>query len=602
MVVHCVSNRKRKEERGKRKPGAAFLFRLFSLAWLTVSLAPSVLAASTAPYERKSISYLDAVLLTDAGIRISDDELRYLLQSVEKSLSLERFDYNPLPQPLIEEFVKRCRQEQPLSMERITRLMETTIVPKIEQLLQENLEQRAAGLVSEEAKRSWAAEKAKSLGITAVELEKVLNSAYIYFPVLTGIRRSERERRVIVELSGSVIWYRVFLAGVKPDLRLVGGMDDEGPSLSRGFGRTDVNFSYHGDVVSGREYAFLAAVDNFARNMEVAARQLPEFKLAGTVREVGAENISFDIGTKEGIGLDDKFLVTQISEDATGVSEEVVGLVRVSRVGFSGYSERQLNRFKEFGQSATPREPSFSRARPVMGQGFDEGMMAVEYPRLGLDVAIGLHAFPVRFGATDTSETYLINTTKKQTTLGFGFKLAANYNTARWSGISQLYMMLEGGYGVVGVEAKDFLGNAVPVATYQTIGGGLIKKFSFRRVSIPLKAEFGLQAVDLKGWWSLIPDSDNDELIVVRNSAVGVTVGSGFEYVLSPASVLYIALDYRLFSRSKVWDVIVNKDVAIPFWGPWVNGSGVNIGVSIVYSPPKLTFDPLNLVRAAMGI
>jgi hypothetical protein len=243
-----------------------------------------------------------------------------------------------------------------------------------------------------------------------------------------------------------------------------------------------------------------------------------------------------------------------------------------------------------------------SEARIVTGTGYDEGMSVVEYPRLGLDVGFGLHSYTITFGNTDTSERHLINKIDEETSNGIGLKLSAHYNTAKWSDISQLYLMLEAGLGWNSIDAYDYFGNEVAAAHYQTIAGGAVKKFSFRRVSIPVKMLIGYQAVDLEGWWSVFENRDGEQLIKVRNSAIGLIVGSGVEVLLTPAASLQLGVEYRLFSRTKAWDLIIGDDFTLMGIGPWVETSGMNIGLTFVYSPPRLSFDPANIVKTMMGI
>lgn len=558
--------------------------------------------SDAAPYERKSVSYLDAVLLTDSNIKITREELDFLLEEVESKLSLERFDYNPLPDTLVKDFLVKAHAAEPLTMEEISTLLRETIVPRIEQILQENLDQRAAGLVGSDVRSSWVAEKAKSLGITSVELEKILNSSYIYFPVLSSVKRKEQGRLFTVELVGEVMWYRLFLTGEKPELRLMTSLEKSKMDVSTGIGRSDSDQSFRGRSMPGRQYAFFAAAEVFARNMEVAARELPEFKLGGSVREVGRNSLSIDMGTKEGVGLNDKFLIKQKVEDAGQSGEETVGLVQVTKVGFSGYTERYLTQLKNRNETPPGRQIEFTNARIVTGRGYDEGMSVVEFPRLGLDVGIGLHSYTITFGKTDTSDTHLINKVDQESSNGIGLKLSAHYNTAKWSDISQFYLMLEAGLGIVGIDAYDFFGEEVAAANYRTIAGGAVKKFSFRRVSIPIKMLVGYQAVDLEGWWSVIHDRDGAQLIKVRNSAIGLIVGSGVEVLLTPAASLQLGIEYRLFSRTKAWDLIIGDNFNLIGIGPWVETSGLNIGLTYVYSPPRLSFDPTNIVKTMLGI
>jgi polyribonucleotide nucleotidyltransferase len=142
-------------------------------------------------YQRKSISYINTLwLATPEARKISSAQAEELLSNIKKEMAMERFDYNPLPDDLVQKFVQEAKKAEALTLEQIVELLEETVVPAIIKVLNENMEVRAKELISEEERNSFIALKAKELGLTAEHFEKVLNSAYMYMPVLTNYSRS----------------------------------------------------------------------------------------------------------------------------------------------------------------------------------------------------------------------------------------------------------------------------------------------------------------------------------------------------------------------------------------------------------------------------
>jgi hypothetical protein len=546
-------------------------------------LTTSILnAQQSTKYERKSISYINALLITDSDYNLNEERSDYFSTKIEDALRMERFDYNPLMGNISNNLKTHMRSAT--SLNEMSDLIESNIIDEIESILKDNLEQRAAGYVSSEELSSFAVDKAKTLGITAVEMEKLLNSAYIYFPVMTDYEETidDDNGSVTVSIHGSVLWYRVILSGESTHIELI---NENESSFSMGFGSID-DCDNDYEVESAITVAFRSAVDNFAKNIIVATRKLSEFKLKSVIKEADFNSVSFNMGTREGIRLNDRFIVSRYVEGEAGITEEKAGFIEVSNVGFNGYGYNNL--------LDAPIE--LTKARIVRGFQLEEGMSVSEFPRLGLNIGIGMMSYDVEYKKTD-SNRYLINVENSHSKPGFGAKLSLNYNTAPISGISHLYALIEGGFGFVDIDAIGGDGEDVSPGIYQTFSGGMMKKLCFRSLSVPLKAMIGVQILDFEAGWPLF-GGGWVEAVQLRNLNIGFTFGTGVEFALGPASSIAMDIDWRAYTASDSWDLIRTThldeddvDWLNDFPGPSVNASGVVIGVSFIYMPPSMPFD-----------
>jgi hypothetical protein len=55
-------------------------------------------------YERKSISYVDVLLVSNPEIKIEGKQASYLIKKLREYIEMPRFDYNPIPEELVADF------------------------------------------------------------------------------------------------------------------------------------------------------------------------------------------------------------------------------------------------------------------------------------------------------------------------------------------------------------------------------------------------------------------------------------------------------------------------------------------------------------------
>ena len=144
--------------------------------------------AQTGRYTRKSISYVDILLVTKKGISLSDRNEKYFLSAIHDGIKIARFDYNPLPDMVQSSFRRRLSRRS-YSESEIGELINETIAPELIKILDVQKEIRARNLVTEVQKNSFIVLKAKEMGITAAQLQQVMNSSYLYIPFLSHYKK-----------------------------------------------------------------------------------------------------------------------------------------------------------------------------------------------------------------------------------------------------------------------------------------------------------------------------------------------------------------------------------------------------------------------------
>lgn len=555
---------------------------------LTIILALCIsLPASAVPgkYERKSISYLNALWITGKSAHdIKQAQLRVLLNDVKTWIEIDRFDYNPLPDTLIRDFADRANTQDDLTTDDLASLMQTTLVPKIVEILNAESELRARGMLSEESRQSFLATKAKESGVTLEELTRVMNSAYIYLPYLSSYKPATKKRPQC-EIKGGIIWFKVFWEGDTPRVTFKAKTATE----SIGFGDPDE--------------AYRDASMNFCRNLQKATREIDEFTLSASLTEIIGRSVSFKLGSKEGVGLDDLFLVGGWETNSKGETKfNTDGWVRVSKVGD--------NR-----KSATDR----SEAATVSAGGFAVGMTAIEHPQLGIDVAFRPTLFRTK---VSTGEIPLVlsgwtgagmKITEAVDGYSPGAELGFQINTAKLSKVSQLYFLLgvHAALPLVKFEVPDdpaFVNTSTSLP--YIVGGsiGMMRKFYLGRWALTGDARLGYTSFNVTQKFSfhIGPFSTEDYTYTVKNEAVGLRADLGVEFAATPDVNWGFEAGYQLFGSAQSLDISYKDedgktqsvDTELSPDYPTISHSGPVFAIYVHISPRELPFDPLSFINA----
>ena len=592
---------------------------------LTAAVCVSALIASAqeaskeaGKYERKSVTYINALWLMDESAhQLSAEQVAVVLDKVKKGITMKRFDYNPVPESFVTDFVNQAnavkippaspapmaqvgfggfgapRSADPM-LDSITAVMERTVVPKILEVVDLAKEMRAGNLTSEQQRNSFMSDKAKTMGITMEDIDKVMNSAYIYIPLIRHFNETMKDSSYTVSFDAGIIWFRISTKGDKakaiPVVRKF--------TYSMGPGRLGKTYASSTGVIDYKEFAFRSAVKNAVRNLVVATQEIPEFRLSGQVLERGFLNVSFDLGKNEGVHLDDKYHLVEFMEEPDGkISQKKNGWVMVTAVGDSN-----------------SRQGYKSKAQVVAGSPFT-GAVLSEYPRIPIDIVLKGKMFAFKNDSTRSP----VDATNPlfdslQMTNAYGAGIDAQYNIGRYMGISQLFFDIGFGMGWGSASGKLHISLPIDVAEPPKLSstgcmafeGSLVKKFYMGRFALMLQPTFTYQTVTvLSDKWN---DGTNDQYFRATNSNLGFAANVGLEIALGAAVNFGLGAGYQLLGINKDWD-IESKTGTGGSWGNkttitndlGLNYTGLTAQVNFTLSVPGLPFDPIDMVRASAG-
>ncbi len=548
-----------------------------TVVWIVMALVgfSTVNAFAQSKYERKSISYVDAVYLaTDQAKKLTSTQAKTLIDDIQKAIEMERFDYNPLPEEMLRFFKEAAVAKGDLSVDEISELLQAYLAPEIIKVLEATMELRAGALVTEAQKQSFLATKAKELGYTDVEIDRILNSAYVYMPILSKIEEKKDEKdKYTTTLEGGIIWFQIVVKDETPNVVL----RVKKTTKSLGFG--------------SQEFAFASASKNFARNLKVATQEMPEFILSAVVAEVEGKNISFSLGMKEGLRKDHIYYVGEWMEDAQGK-------LSFKRDGWAFVDKVANNR----------QNPNARSSAWAVKQGmWSPGMSMIEHPRLGIDIALkpGVFYTEITKGSIPVLTGYL-NITEDFQSYAPGFDLDAQYNLAALTGTSQFFFLVGGNFvfpAKLEMESDIFTQMTGYPPFIYGFHGGFHKKLYFGQMIFMAEAKGGIRFLKFEQKFYYL---GTEYTYTVKNNTVGGQVNLGLEYACSPDVHFGVFGGYRLFPVSEVWtqELSPSEVDALVDWNedyPDLNHSGITAGIYLNYSPPALPFDPIAMFQGMAG-
>ena len=575
-------------------------------------------------YERKSVSSIDMVWLASPSARsLKPKQADLLLSAIRRQIMGEeglgaRFDYNSLKKEsaLVGRFIRKASEEDDLTMERAAELLTETLAEPIVRILDAQKEIRAKARVSEAERRKFITIKAKELGITAEDFEKVMNSAYLYLPVLTRYSRevtktteekeNEEEKEkgkgkktsIRYKLTGGIVWFKLDVSPAgKGSVRLLTQLETHSSYSADLKGIYKLQENANEDIpVPGAgifklikktvtavsapsmdedSYAFLKASQSLAKNLAIKTAELEEFCLSAQVFDYAGGMVGFNLGKREGVFLDQKFRVYEKVEDEAGTLE-------LEKKGF--FMARGI------GDNTTNPEV-LSRGKRIIGE-YEPGMMVKEFPRIGIDVAIrpGAASLTIPKGTCSGGFGDSLCVEKEIQTLFSILDLAAQTNTARFLGVPQTFITLGGFLGAI--PAKDvkisYAGEQKDAYAGVCWGlyGGLIKKHYFRRVAFFAEARYEVQA------FSFSRSFDDDDL-TYTNTIELLSGAAGMEIALRADLNIGFTGGFKGFGGAiqDTWESEKKEEneeegEKKAFTGPEVDYSGPFFGIQLIYSPP----------------
>ena len=572
---------------------------IFYLAATIAALCPGAsmsFAQAPGKYTRKSISYVN-VLLTTREFNLSSSKQNYLLDAVHTGIRIARFDYNPLPENTQRTFKKQLSYHNFISEEDIEALVNKTIVPEIIKILDINKEIRAQSLVSETQRNSFIALKAKEIGITAQQMEQVMNSSYLYIPFIDKyrVKKDNDKEELSVHIGGGLLWYHI-IAGEQPHVEKFAKISTEGMSVA------DIkdDFSIDGERVNAEEYAFRNAAHTLAMNLEIKTRDLDMFKLRAPIANIQRRKIWFPLGRAEGIKLDDPFFVGEwIEKSDDKIRFQKSGFVRVSTVLDNRSSPGQL-----------------SQAIAIKKGDWVKGMMVVEHPRLGIDIAIKPRwfEFNVKNGFMMSSEEGFVVYFDDYSGSAIGIDLNFQWNMASLIKKQQTFLVLGGTASLIPVQSQIFdfaiwdsdwrLIDLIPTKNW--IAGlyygyvGYLKKYYIGPFAVHGEVALGTQITYISK--NRGNDYYSGEKVTISNYSVGARLNVGLEYAVNIDWNVGVFAGAQVFPPLDWWTVKYDNDEVdinneTGWIAPKIYSYSPTIGLYIHFSPPTLPFNPAAVVQ-----
>ena len=544
--------------------------RYFTILTVLISLAAFIFPQQ-GKYTRKSVSSLESVWIKDGALQgVSNFDYDTFDKFIDFYVEVERFDYNVLPGGMLNDFRSEANSLSDFSVDALAGVLESTVAEKIVEILNnpDVMQARGTALKSESALQSFAATKAKSLGLTTEELATLMNSAYIYLPFITSMVQETEGSDVSLVLNGGLIWWQVKTADdgtvsvekvLSAETMGISSVDKSAKNSLTGEPLYN-KFQFGTDVwaTSPEQYAQNDAMLAFAKNLGVKTKKIDDFKLSAQIAEADGKKYGFPLGFREGVHLDDGFDLVEYSEDAEG--NEVI-----NRVGFLRVSKTGDN----------VEDPSaFTYGKQIMGSKQDVGGVVMERPNLGIDLNIKVGAVSgmnilkehtVAYGLDDLSilaafansasyygltagmtieefqevfALYIPDATpvlSEDATSGVGFSMQFAYNVAPIIGVSQTFLNMDIDVLIPSASYSDNAEAAVMVISPYT---SVTKKIG-GRMHLGVNVGAGIDALSLSGTTYTLP-------YTFSVMAPGVKFGVDLGFMMTPELSLNFGAGYKL--------------------------------------------------------
>ena len=504
-----------------------------------------VLSAQQGKYVRKSVSSLESVWFKPGSVGGLQFDSKTFDKFIDFYIEVERFDYNVLPDNLIQDFRREANSIEEVSADAISEVLQNTVTSKIVEILNDPdvMKERGTALKDEAAFQSFAATKAKSLGLTTEELKTLMNSAYIYLPFISSAKKeSDGADDLTVTIEGGIIWWQMEMDDegttsveqvVSATTTGTGSVDPTEKELftEKSAWPQDFQFGNEKWSTTPEQYAQNDAMLAFCKNLGVKTKKIDDFKLTAQIVEASGMKYGFPLGFREGVHLDDGFHIVEYEEDAEGNESKVEkGFVRVSKTGDN---------------NSDPN--NYTYANQLLGSKVSEGTIVMEHPRLGMQARYNMG---LTVGSSITPEHTSLNPAgidanvlAEEATSQFGGNVIFSYNLAPIIGVTQTFVDMDIGFGIPAAK-YDVPSGEVPSAAAFVLSPymGLTKKFGGRMYASATLG-VGVDMLSIAGTYTYILE-DIDYSIDIM--APGFKVGGEAGMMLSPDLSLTASANLKL--------------------------------------------------------
>ena len=568
------------------------------------------ISANSQTYKKKVVSYVDRVLVP-SQFQLSVEQINSIKGAVAKNITFERFDYAPLPENVVTSFSAEAASLAKFDPEDVKPVIDRTLAPQLLRILDVNKELLSKQNLSETDRNTFLATKAKAAGLSAGQLEAILNSGYFYIPFVENyvhtVKKDTREEKddkgkvtkkvpftkYTHELKLGLLWYKLNVdASNNVSVGFIArSLGWKLGSMSRSAEKDDEKK----DDVDWK--AFEEVVDVSCKNIGLETKRMDAFKLTGGVTEISATGLRLSLGSREGVGLDDTYWIEEMEETESGqIIKTKRGFVKVRNVGDNKRD-----------QSAT------SYAQVITGTNYSAGLDAIELPLLGMNALFSFTSFPVKVSPYNVgvgvpvrivwdSATYnpfyvRINSESKA---AFGGMFALQTSLAHTTKVSELWFHIGANVGITNIDGKFYVpttgGNTdsldIGASLTGSISAGLVKKFYVRRYGFVLQADVKYSLLRMSAGGK-DPKDNSDITYKLTNGTLGFDARAGLETYITPTFSIGIAAEYSIFGVVNSYTALVsdmsNNDITkkTDALGPDLNYGGLGYYVWINYSIPS---------------
>jgi hypothetical protein len=479
-------------------------------------------------YERKSISSVETIWVSNAAKEELNKISPYYIDALlDYYVKMPRFDFNTLPEPLLVEFRNQATAlGNNITVDALTDILNSTVAPKIKDILEDDdiRASRANDIHDESWKVTFAGSKGRSTGLTVEDIEKLMNSSYIYLPYIKSITLTRSNYDIIANVSGGIIWYNVEVSPTG-ETNIVLKVSAESNSTGRAKDMSQSGFTiknywwykFNGKKYNNREsgYAVMDALESLMKNLQVKTKEISEFNIFAQITDVKNGSFGARIGTKEGVKLDDVFFVVEAEEKSDGrIVSNTVGFARAIKIADNKNDSYENSFFYTH----------YSKR-------LSEGLELKEHPRLGFDILFNagfqtmmqVHAVPLDFEEQSFNDSEIHKQILLSTEVAF--------NIAQKTGISQLFFLTEGFVGIP-LDTSEF--GMLNYGGYLGIG----KKYWIGRFALVANVKGGFEM-----WHYLHSIYDTYDY---NFAVIGVKSGLSANIMLSPEWLFVTGADYKI--------------------------------------------------------
>ena len=479
-----------------------------TLILMTVLLLSISLFSKMEEYDRKSIS----ILKTDVSPVARSAKKEYVdlihRKVANTFTAMKRFDFNPVPAGVSDP-------------DKLFSIVKEYAKTKIE----------------ERAGKQWNIKNDYygSNFVTAENVDKIINGAYLLFPTLETLVITEKKEKkdgktkkiTNAALTVSVDVYAAENKGTSENPNWiphkVKTISASGSSAGLGFGSLLSAITDNGKG-NTKKKAVAKAADGMVLFLEKELKKMDIFKIKALVTkaEPRRDNIEFNFGKEVGVNLDDAYMVGYYQKNKAGKEKFVeTGFMKV----------RDIKTRQTSAQLLIVTNPRNEKESDL----FNEYDQVIEYPLVGLNVVVG--GGIAAFKSFDGIDEMTGELEDKTSVASFGVTM--EYNVAKMLKISEFYMVMNADYFAAD---QDFGNDLEPDVTALVYELGFIKKHMNRRFAFYWGASFGYETLKYE-----LEDDYNS--IEEDYTAIGGKGVLGINYLFGKTVFFDLQAGYRFYSE-----------------------------------------------------